>query len=421
MLSEVLLHCVSILSPDRRKVWSKMNNKIKKIALRGASFAAAFAIVGSAFIFSPDKTQLKSSAADATVQKLEDDIAALEKTQKELLAKISASKNEASEVSQTKTYLDNLVYTLEAKIATADALIAELEEKISETNADIAIHEEEIAKTNEKFIERMRMAHEDGNASYLEMLLDADSISDFLSRMERVNAMLEYDKTLKETYQAEKTTLEKEKADLSLSVQLQQDTLTQLEKDKADAETQSAQAASYYNTLQANTAAYQAQYNKAKAEEDALDAELTKYLKSIQEQNSSQVTATGEYMWPLPVGKGYISCTFGGSDPGGRAHYALDVAIAYGTPIYASNDGTVLTATWHSSYGYYIVIDHGNGMSTLYAHCSSLNVSAGQKVTKGQTIGGVGSTGYSTGNHLHFEVRKGGVKVNPLNYVKKGV
>ncbi len=398
-----------------------MNNKIKKIAFRVTSAFSALAIIGAGFVFGPNESQLYSSAADATVQKLEDDIKALEKTQKDLLNKINASKNEASKASQTKSYMDSLVYTLETKISTATALISELEQKINDTNADIAVREEEIQKTNTKFIDRMRMAHEDGTASYIEMLLEADNISDFLSRMERVNAMLEYDKTLKQNYQAEKETLEKEKADLSLSVQLQQETLTQLEKDKADAEKQSAQAAAYYNKLQSNTAAYQQQYEKAKAEEDKLDAELTRYLKSIQEQNSSQVTAQGEYMWPLPVGKGMISCTYGGKDPGGRPHYALDVAIAYGTPIYAANDGTVLTAAWHSSYGYYIVIDHGNGISTLYAHCSSLKVSAGQTVAKGQTIGGVGSTGYSTGNHLHFEVRKGGVRVNPLGYVKKGV
>ena len=399
-----------------------MNKKFKKIALRAVSITSVVAMMYSAFVFYPDNSNLHSYAAkDATVQKLEDNIASLEKTQKDLLNKINQSKNEASEVSQTKTYLDNLVYTLEAKISTADALIAELESKIKETNEDIAVHEAEIQKTNDKFIDRMRMAHEDGNASYLEMILEADSISDFLSRMERVNAMLEYDKNLKKQFQDEKTTLEKEKADLGLSVKLQQETLAKLEQDQADAKKQAEQAASYYNTLKANQAAYQAQYNKAKAEEEALDAELTKYLKSIQEQNSSQVTAKGEYMWPLPTGKGYISCTFGGKDPGGRAHYALDVAIGYGTPIYAANDGTVLTASWHYSYGYYIVIDHGNGMSTLYAHCSSLAVSAGQTVAKGQTIGGVGSTGYSTGNHLHFEVRKGGIKVNPLSYVKKGV
>ena len=247
-----------------------MNSKLKKIALRSASFVSALAIVGSTFLFYPAETQLNSYAAtDATVQKLEDDIKALEKTQKDLLNKINASKNEASQVSQTKTYLDNLVYTLEAKISTSNKLIEELDQKIKDTNADIAVREEEIKKTNEKFIERLRMAHEDGTASYIEMLLEADSISDFLSRMERVNAMLEYDKTLKQNYQAEKETLEKEKANLTISVELQQETLTNLEKDKKDAEKQSSQAASYYQKLQSDTAAYQAQYNKAKAEEEA--------------------------------------------------------------------------------------------------------------------------------------------------------
>ncbi len=397
-----------------------MNKKLKKIALRSASLVSAFAIVGATFFFYPAETQTYSSA-DSTVQKLEDDIKALEKKQKELLNKINSSKNEANQVSQTKTYLDNLVNTLESKISTANDLIEALDLKIEETNEEIKTREAEIKKTSDKFIDRLRMAHEDGSASYLEMLLEAESISDFLSRMERVNAMLEYDKTLKANYLAEKETLEKEKANLTLSIELQQETLTNLEKDKKDAEKQSSQAASYYQQLQSNTAAYQAEYNKAKAEEDKLDAELTKYLKSLQEQNASQVTAKGEYQWPLPVGKGYISCTYGGRDPGGRPHYALDVAVGYGTPIYAANDGTVIQATWHYSYGYYVVIDHGNGMSTLYAHCSSLNVSAGQQVEKGQPIGGVGSTGYSTGNHLHFEVRKGGIKTNPLGYVKKGI
>ena len=99
----------------------------------------------------------------------------------------------------------------------------------------------------------------------------------------------------------------------------------------------------------------------------------------------------------------------------------MDTAIAYGTPIYASNDGTVLKAESHSSYGYYVLIDHGQGRSTLYAHCSSLATVAGQTVSKGQVIGYVGSTGFSTGNHLHFEFRINGNRTNPLNYVQKGV
>ena len=398
-----------------------MNNKLRKIVLRAASAVMATLLFSSAFVFVPEKTPVSSLAADANVQKYENEIAALEQKQKELEALISKSQSEANQAAQEKAYLDNLIYVIETKQAAAEKLIEELKAKVAETEKVIAEREKQIDVTNEKFVERMRMAHENGNASYLEILLNADSISDFLSKMERVNAMLDYDKKLKTQYKEEKAALEQEKADLSASKELQEQTLLQLEEDKKTAEVQAAKAEKYYNTLQSDKAAYQAQYNRAKQEEQKLDAQLTAYLKSLQEQNSSQVTATGEFMWPLPLNKGYISCYFGGRDPNSAPHYALDIAIAYGTPIYASNDGTVLKAEWHYSYGYYVLIDHGNGRSTLYAHCSSLNVGAGQQVAKGQVIGGVGSTGFSTGNHLHFEFRVNGVRQNPLNYVKKGL
>ena len=398
-----------------------MNSKLRNKMNRGIAGTLAAVLFSSAFLFVPEKVTTSSLAADANVQKYEDEISALEQKQKELEALIAQSQSEANEAANEKKYLDNLLNVIETKEAAAEKLISELEVKVAETEKNIAERETQIDVTNEKFMERMRMAHENGNASYLEILLNAESISDFLSKMERVNAMLDYDKKLKTQYKEEKAALEQEKADLSASKQLQEQTLLQLEKDAEAAKVQAEKAEQYYNTLQSNKAAYQAQYNKAKQEEQKLDAQLTAYLKSLQEQNSSQVTATGEFMWPLPVGKGYISCYYGGRDPNSAPHYALDVAIGYGTPIYASNDGTVLKAEWHYSYGYYVLIDHGNGRSTLYAHCSALHVGAGQKVTKGQTVGNVGSTGFSTGNHLHFEFRINGARQNPLNYVKKGV
>ncbi len=384
---------------------------VHKVLSALLALAACFTV----FAFSPRTT---IEAGNAATQKYEDQIKELEKTQKELLAKIKNIESEASETFENKQYLDSLITTVNSKIQAAEALCSELETQISDTEADIAEHEKLIEASTEKIKERMRANHEEGNASYLSVLLGAEGVDDFLSRLEKVNTILEYDKKTLAEYKTEKADLEAKKAELEDSKKLQEDTLATLKSDKAENERLASEAESYFSKLSNDKAAATAEYNKAKAAEEALDAQLQAMLAQIANQNSSQVTAAGEYMWPLPAG-GYISCYFGDTDPGGRPHYAMDIAISAGTPIYASNDGSVVTATWHSSYGNYILLDHGNGKSTLYAHCSGLAVSSGQSVSKGQVIGYVGSTGYSTGNHLHFEFRVNGQKVNPANYVSR--
>ncbi len=391
-----------------------------KRGIRALSVSLAALLTASLLVMAPAPGNY-ANAKNAQVQRYEDQISDLERTQKELQDKIAKVKDEAAQTADYKQNLDSLVYTLSQKISVSETLLGELETRIEETKTTIAEKETAIEGTFEKFQERMRMSYEEGSVSYLSVILGSDSVSDFLSRVDRINSMLEYDKTMLNQYKTEKEDLERERANLEESIALQKSTLEALEKDKATNERLSAQAASYYDSLKEDQASYQSQYEAAKAAEDKLDKELAAYLKSLQAQNSSQVTAAGEFMWPLPVGKGYISCYYGDSDPNGSPHYAVDVAISYGTPIYASNDGTVLKAESHSSYGYYVLIDHGNGRSTLYAHCSSLAAVAGQTVSKGQVIGYVGSTGFSTGNHLHFEFRVNGNRTNPLNYVQKGV
>lgn len=397
-----------------------MKAHIGKRGIRALSVSLAALLTASLLVMAPAPGNF-ASAKNAQVQRYEDQISDLERTQKELQDKIARVKDEAAQTAEYKQNLDSLVYTLSQKISVSETLLGELETRIEETKTTIAEKETAIEGTFEKFQERMRMSYEEGSVSYLSVILGSDSVSDFLSRVDRINSMLEYDKTMLNQYKTEKEDLEKERANLEESIALQKTTLEALESDKTTNERLSAQAASYYDSLKEDQASYQSQYEAAKAAEDKLDKELAAYLKSLQAQNSSQVTAAGEFMWPLPVNKGYISCYYGDTDPAGRPHYAVDIAISYGTPIYASNDGTVLKAESHSSYGYYVLIDHGNGRSTLYAHCSSLAAVAGQTVSKGQIIGYVGSTGFSTGNHLHFEFRVNGNRTNPLSYVQKGV
>lgn len=375
--------------------------------------------LAAAIFFVPSAVK-PAYASNASVKMYEEKIAQLEAEQAELKKKISGIENEQSAISEKKQYLDSLVTTVSQKIQASQQLIEELNTQITEAEAAIAQFETTISETTERIRERMRLNQETGTESYLSVLIGAEDIGDFLSRFERLSNMLEYDKENLESYKKQKEELNAQVAELKASQELQKQTLEKLEADKAESESLVRENEVYWNNLQADKKAYQAQYEKKKAAEQALDNELAAMLRSIASQNSSQVTADGAFMWPLPVGQGYISCRFGGADPNGSPHYAVDCAISGGTPIYASNDGTVVRAEGHWSYGNYVLLDHGNGLATLYAHCSSLAVSAGQTVTKGQVIGYVGSTGFSTGCHLHFEFRVNGNRVNALNYMSAG-
>jgi len=136
----------------------------------------------------------------------------------------------------------------------------------------------------------------------------------------------------------------------------------------------------------------------------------TTYVASYVSPSHGSGNVNGTMIWP--TNKGYISCYYGSG-----GHRGLDIAAPYGTPIYAAMGGKVVVSGWYYSYGKCVVIDHGNGVRTLYAHCSSLNAAVGQQVAQGELIGKVGSTGYSTGNHLHLEVQINGSNRNPLNYL----
>jgi murein DD-endopeptidase MepM/ murein hydrolase activator NlpD len=390
----------------------------KKFIKRSTAAIISLSIASSLFTLYPgEKVSFTAMAAtDANVQKLEEQIAALDKQQQQIQSQINSAQSEANSAASKKNYYDNLIYTTNQKITASESLIKELNAQIKASQAAIDETEKLIEQTHKNFLERMRIAHEDGDVSYIDMILGSQSITDFLSRIEQVNAMLEYDKTLKANYNAQKEDLINQKTRLEESKKLQEQTKAALEKDKKDNQKLAADAEKLQNDRLNAIKNDKAQLEKLKNEEARLDKQLEEALKKIEAQNSSSVIASGEYM--RPVSGGWISCRYGETDPIGRPHYAYDIAIGYGTPIKATNSGTVVIAGWHYSYGYYVVLDHGNGMSSLYAHCSSLYVKEGTSVQKGQTIAAVGSTGFSTGNHLHFEIRKSGVKVNPANYVR---
>lgn len=390
-----------------------------------------------------------ANVSDATVKKYKDQLAAVEAERNaSKLALQEARKNTQDEMAN-KAALDAVVTFTQKKIDIQNEKLTAIEEQIADTEIKITQIEDDIITREELFKERLVAAHEEGNVSYLEIILGSENLIDFFRRVDTVSTMLEYDKTLIQQSEKDKIALEENRILLEERQKEIESTKSDIEITKKELEAAQEESANFIIKLQADeerAAAIEAianqkfaeadsQLNKAisdynkkladqKAAEEAarkaaeLSAKTTQSsLSSYSSQTTQYVTASGGYMWP--ISSTTITSKFGYRKLGGvgENHGALDISAPYGTAVYASNAGTVLVAEYHYSYGNYILVDHGDGNSTLYAHLSSIGVSVNQSVSKGSTIGKVGSTGYSTGNHLHFEFRVSGTKVDPLKYV----
>lgn len=384
-------------------------------------FLAFLLCVTSVFVFVPsNEVEAAIDTSKEAETALKDKIAALQKEQKDLKAKLQAAENNIEEQQNKKQYLDSLISSTESEIETATALIAEYESKIVTKNAEIEAMEADIEDNYNDMMGRLRFSYEQGNASYLELILESENMADFLSNTDRVQSIMDFDKALMDELTAQLNLLENERTVLTNTLEDQKTLEESLSNKKVDLEDQKNKADAYITQLQADEKAYAAEYEKAKKAEKEANSQIEKLLAERQKSENQQYWG-GDFIWPVPKNITRISSYFGWRILWGRSdyHLGIDIPAAAGTDIYASNGGTVVTATWHYSYGYYVLIDHGGGFATLYAHNSRLLVKAGDVVEQGDVIAKMGTTGSSSGNHLHFEVRKNGKVQNPLNYVKR--
>lgn len=392
----------------------------KNMKIRIISFAMAalfcFTCVGEFLV----RSNTVHAATDATVAAMEAKIKALQSQKKDVLAKINAAKNNRAEAVQYKSYIDEQINLTEEEIETIESLISELDNKIIEKESEIETASANIDEQYDNFKQIMRLTYEEGDTSYVEMVLGAEDFYDFLVRVEQVSSLMEYCSKLLDKFRQTKVDLESAKTALESSKASQVEYQGELESRYEELESLQKENESYLTTLSNDISSYQATYDSYAKAEDKLDKELEKYLRELQAKENSQYVG-GEFNWPLPLSWKSISSPYGYRTLNGvrEFHRGIDIPASKNTPIYASNGGKVVTATYHYSYGNYVVIDHGGGKSTLYAHANKLNCKAGDVVKQGDVIAYVGTTGNSYGNHLHFEVRINGTAQNPLNYVVK--
>ena len=381
-----------------------------------ALFAAASVGLGALICTAPSSA---ASVNDATVQSYEAQLAELSDKQQLAQQKIQETKDSIDSVMQYKQALDESIEYTAKKIMTAESMIEELKSQIEAKEKEISETEAKIEAQRDKFLKRMAAMQEDGNVTYLELILGSEDLTTFLTRVDYVNSMLEYDNKVISELRESKEQIRQSEAELEASIKVQEDVLGQLENDRSYYTTLSAESESSLSKLESDEAAWKAEYDNYVAAEAELNAQLESYIAEVQKQ-SNRVYVGGEFMWPLPVnGSTGISSHFGGRTLNGiyEYHPATDIYAPTGTPIYASNAGEVIVSEWHDSYGNYVVIDHGDGKATLYAHMSIRSATVGQTVSQGDVIGQVGNTGYSFGSHLHFEFRLNGERVDPEQYV----
>ena len=401
---------------------------MKKKHITAKCIAAALSVVITAGAVTYNSNEALSAASnfssDSKVKGYEDQIKKADANIAALKNQIASSKQDLASAQADKEAYDKLVASYMEKISVTNDLIAELEASIAEKTNEISGKQSDYEQKYELFKLRLRVTHEEGQASYLEMLLGAEDISDFLSRIDRVGSMLEYDNKIMNTLKDEKADLEEIRATLEIQKKEQETLKAQLAADEADMQKKSEEAQARIDQLKSDIAtsqAYQAQNEKLREEFEAqLEARIKELEEEQKKKNSKYVGGT--LQWPVPLDYTKVTSGFAWrtSPITGRKelHNGIDIPAPLGTSVYAANTGTVVIATWHYSYGNYIMIDHGGGIMTLYAHNSQLLVSVGDKVKKGQVIAKVGSTGDSTGNHCHFSVRKNGAFIDPMQYFK---
>ena len=379
----------------------------------------------------PKKTLV--SATESTSENIaqkKDEINQAKEERKKLQQGLSDIKKMVANLEKSKSSLQSYVKELDSQLMSVEAKIQELRDLISEKEEEIEQTKKELEEAivmeetqYEEMKVRIKFMYEKGNQFYLDMMLGAESFGDMLNKAQYVESISAYDRQKLEEFQLNRELIEVCKAELEEEEALLKEAKAAVEQEQKNLEvlidSKEKEITAYESDIKTQEQAIR-EYEEYIREQDETIAALEKALKEM-ESSSSLKYDGGMFKWPAPS---YTRVT---SDYGWRIHPTLgvnkfhngvDMAAPGGSPILAAYDGTVAAAGYSGTMGNYIYLNHGSGLVTIYMHASALYVSAGQTVSKGDKIAAVGTTGRSTGNHLHFGVRLNGEYVSPWNYLK---
>ena len=385
------------------------NNMLKRLAALLLCMAMVLTIPGLHQLAYADN-EYSEELADLNSQYDE-----LKKQQDAVQQQINKASNDKAAALAKKRNLNNQINLTQEQIKVLEEKIAVLNDSIAEKEAEIEALEAEIAENYAQYKSRLVALYRAGNPTALGVVLGAENFSDFLMQSEMLKRMAGHDQALLDSLAEDKADLEEKKAQLNSEKEEQNASKTEVESLKTQLNGQLSQTNSQIQSISALEAELQADKAAYQKKMAAIQAEIDDIYSQIQ---SSGDYVGGVLAWPVPGFK-TITSEFGWRFGGSDYHTGFDISGSgvNGKSIVAANSGTVAYVKYGTTgYGRYLIVDHGGGYTTLYAHCSEILVEVGDYVSRGEAIAKVGSTGWSTGPHLHFEVRVNGTAKNPRNY-----
>ena len=372
----------------------------------------AFLMVLSLFIGIFGRTR---ASAISTIDSLKQKKAKLANEKAAAQKKIKETENEQKSVLQKKAALDEEMRITQEEIINVTNLITEYTNYIATCEVKIAETEKKEQEQWALYKKRVRAMEEEGELSYLEVLFTSTTLSELLSQIDTIAEIMEHDRKVYNDLVAMREELIRVKEERTMAIAGLEDSEQELKDRKAELNAQIKKASALIQQ-------YEDSINKLESdirEIEEADAWVDKQIENA-EKGGSEVVGEGKYLWPCPTSN-YVTSRFGYRDSptagASNNHRGIDIGrVSIGDRIVASRSGTVRVSENNASYGNYVVINHGDGTTTTYAHMSKRAVSVGDVVRQGETIGYIGSTGISTGPHLHFEVTVNGTRVDPLQY-----
>lgn len=380
-----------------------------KTKLRMAVGAVALLGIGVAFAL---------AQTDSSIRGLQENLQQLRGEERELRSAITAKRREASVVQRDIRDVDARITAIHASLSSTDRRMANARSEIQRLSTEIEEAEAAMEERRDRAKARLRSLYKHGDTTMLSVLISSEDVGSLAARKALYERIAERDRRLFDSLRTDHEQLMRQREEQNRLTEELRTLRQQQVGEQARLATYRTEKAGYLKEIGDEQRQLEAELRQLEAESRAIAAEIQAYQRRMAASGQQVTPHTGRMVWPT---EGRVTSPFGmRMHPvlrERRMHNGIDIGTRTGTPIVAAAPGRVITARYMNGYGNTVIIDHGGGISTLYAHCSQIFVSVDQMVGQGERIAAVGSTGMSTGPHLHFEVRVNGSPVDPMGYL----